>query len=94
MQTLHIVDRLLWMAPFVTMGDMNEACRRADVSHEERNEFLTKLLEEHIAPGSREQLKALKLQWVKQHYPSANEESCGSAKKMAYQAETPRVRRR
>ena len=48
-QTLHVVDRLLWMAPFATASDLNEACRKADVSHEERNHFLTKMLEEHSA---------------------------------------------
>ncbi len=94
-QTLHIVDRLLWMAPFVTVGDLNEACRRADVSHEERHAlaFLTKMLDEHSAPGSREQLRALWSHWVKEQYPSLptqpEERGNGGRGRMSNQAETP-----
>jgi hypothetical protein len=89
-QTLHIVHRLLWMAPFATVTDLNEACRRADVSHEERNDFLTKMLEEHSATGSREQLKALWWLWVKEQYPTQPEESANEGRgKMRNQAETP-----
>jgi len=81
-QTLHIVDRLLWMAPFSTASDLNEACRKADVSHEERNDFLTMMLDEHSAPGSREQLRRLWSQWVTEKYPtSAAEEDANSGKK-------------
>ena len=79
-QTLHVVDRLLWMAPFATASDLNEACKRADVSHEERNRFLTSMLDEHSAPGSREQLKKLWSEWVKEQYPSTVEESASSGK--------------
>ncbi len=68
-QTLHIVDRLLWMAPFATATDLNEASRRADVSHEERNRFLTKMLDEHSAPGSLEQLRKLWSQWPLLFHP-------------------------
>ena len=87
-QTLHIVDRLLWMAPFATATDLNEACRRADVSHEERNNFLTKMLDEHSAPGSREQLRKLWSEWVKEQYPSTAEESATPGR-VTGDAETP-----
>jgi hypothetical protein len=49
----------MWMLPFVTVSDLNAACKIADVSHETRNNFLQKMRDEHSAPGSREQLKAL-----------------------------------
>ena len=88
-QTLHIVDRLLWMAPFATATDLNEACRRADVSHEERNDFLTKMLDEHSAPGSREQLRTLWSQWVKEKYPTNAEEEDANAGKLSNEAQTP-----
>ena len=89
-QTLHVVDRLLWMAPFATASDLNEACKRADVSHEERNNFLTKMLDEHSAPGSREQLKKLWSEWVKEKYPSTAEESATPGKETGDgYAETP-----
>ena len=77
-QTLHVVDRLLWMAPFATATDLNEACRKADVSHEERNAFLTMMLNEHSAPGSREQLRRLWSQWVKEKYQTRAETPEGS----------------
>ncbi len=86
-QTLHIVDRLLWMAPFATATDLDEASRRADVSHEERNRFLTKMLDKHSAPGSREQLRSLWSQWVKEQYPTTTDESANSGK-MRTEAET------
>ena len=40
-----------------------------------KNTFLAKLLDEHSAPGSREQLKALQVwsQWVKELYPTKPE---------------------
>jgi hypothetical protein len=89
-QTLHVVDRLLWMAPFAIATDLNEACRRADVrvSHEERNRFLTKMLDEHSAPGSCEQLRKLWSEWVKEQYPTTAEESANPGR-MRGDAETP-----
>ncbi len=77
------------MAPFATVTDLNEACRRADVSHEERNRFLTKMLDEHSAPGSREQLRKLWSQWVKEQYPTT-EESANPGRTRG-DAETPEV---
>ena len=76
------------MAPFATASDLNEACKRADVSHEERNRFLTSMLDEHSAPGSREQLKKLWSEWVKEKYPSTAEESATPGK-VTGGAETP-----
>ena len=87
-QTLHVVDRLLWMAPFATASDLIEASKRADVSHVARNNFLTKMLDEHSAPGSREQLKKLWSEWVKEKYPSTAEESATPGK-VTGDAETP-----
>jgi hypothetical protein len=76
------------MAPFATATDLNEASRKADVSHEERNEFLTKMLDEHSAPGSREQPRKLWSEWVKEQYPTQPEESANEGG-MKIQAETP-----
>jgi hypothetical protein len=33
-KTLHIVDRVLWMLQFATNTVLNEAAKKADVSHE------------------------------------------------------------
>jgi hypothetical protein len=66
-KTLHIVDRIMWMLPFVTVSDLNAACKRADVSHETRNNFVQKMRDEHSAPGSRGQ-KALWSAWVRHYY--------------------------
>ena len=88
-QTLHVVDRLLWMAPFATASDLNEACRKADVSHVDRNDFLTMMLDEHSAPGSREQLRRLWSQWVKEKYPRRAEEDANSGKKLKNAVQTP-----
>ena len=57
--TLHIVDRIMWMLPFVTKTDLDTAAQKADVGMETRNAFLEKLLNEHSQPGSEEQLKTL-----------------------------------
>jgi hypothetical protein len=35
-KTLHIVDRVLWILPFATNTDLNEAAKKADISHESR----------------------------------------------------------
>ncbi len=66
--TLHILDRVMWMLPFATVSDLNQACERVDVSHDTRNAFLQKMQAEHSAQGSSEQLKNLWLAWLKQHY--------------------------
>jgi hypothetical protein len=56
-KTLHVVDKVLWMLPFVTNTDLNDSAMKADVSHESRNGFLQKLLEEHSHARARKQLK-------------------------------------
>ena len=88
--TLHIVDRVMWMLPFVTVTDLNEACKKADVSHETRNLFLQKMLAEHSAIGSREQLKELWVDWVVNHYPMvmADQDEAGG-RKLIMDAATP-----
>jgi hypothetical protein len=50
--TLHVVDNVFWMLLFVIKTAMNDACARATVSHESRNNFLQKFLDEHKAPGT------------------------------------------
>ena len=41
---LHVVDRLMLIVPFVTVRDLNDACKRADTSHEARSQFLRRSL--------------------------------------------------
>ncbi len=58
-KTLHIVDRVLWMEPFATNTEMNEAAimMKANDSQDSRNGFLQKLLGQHNIVGARQQLK-------------------------------------
>ena len=86
-KTLHVLDRVMWMLPFATVTDLNDACKRADVSHEARNTFLQKMLDEHSADGSREQLKTLWLDWVQRHYRA--EAAAGSGGRCGTEAVTP-----
>ena len=63
---------------------MNDACKRANVSHVSRNNFLQMLLHEHKAPESRDQLKELWTEWLDKYYVSeavgdANEAITGRA---------------
>ena len=46
------------------------------------------MLDEHSAPGSREQLRTLWSQWVKEQYPTTAEESANSGK-LRTEAEIP-----
>ncbi len=46
------------------------------------------MLNEHSAPGSREQLRTLWSQWVKEQYPATADESANSGR-MRNEAETP-----
>ncbi len=75
-KTLHIVDRVLWMLPFATNTDLNEAAD-SDISHESRNGFLQKLLDEHSISGGRQQLKELWGKWIETNYGAAGPESTG-----------------
>ncbi len=68
-------------------GMQSVRCRRADVSHEVRNTFLAKMLDEHSAPRSHKQPKTLWSQWVKEQYPTELEGSGDGG--MGDEAETP-----
>ena len=43
----------MWMLPFVTKRDLEQAAQTAHVSLETRNLFLNKMLSEHSQPGIR-----------------------------------------
>ncbi len=60
-KTLHMVVYALWMLPFNTKTDLNEAATQAHISHESRNAFLKTLQadSEHSQNGAREQLKTV-----------------------------------
>ena len=66
--TLHIIDQLMWMLPFVTKTDLETAAKAKGVSQETRNTFLNKMLAEHSLPGVRDQLKTLWATWVESNY--------------------------
>ena len=66
--TLHIIDQLMWMLPFVTKTDLETAAKAKGVSQETRNTFLNKMLAEHSLPGVRDQLKTLWATWVEKNY--------------------------
>jgi hypothetical protein len=70
-KTVRIVDRVLWMLPFATNADLNEAAKKADVSHESRDGFLQKLWRKHSIIGARQQLKELWGKWVETNYGAA-----------------------
>jgi hypothetical protein len=86
-KTLHIVDRVLWLLPFATNTDLNEAAMKADISHDSRNGFLQKLLGEHSIMGARQQLKELWGKWIEKNYGAAGPESTGRG--YGAEAETP-----
>ena len=54
----------MWMLPFVTKRDLEQAAQTAHVSLETRNLFLNKMLSEHSQPGIRNQLHSLWTEWV------------------------------
>ena len=66
--TLHIVDMIMWMRPFVTKTDLETAAKAKGVSQETRNTFLNKMLAEHSLPGVRDQLMTLWATWVESNY--------------------------
>jgi hypothetical protein len=63
-----MIDRVMWMLPFVTRSDLEAAAQQADVSMEIRNHFLNKLLHEHGQTGIRKQLQTLWTEWVEKNY--------------------------
>ena len=58
----------MWMLPFVTKRDLEQAAQTAHVSLETRNLFLNKMLSEHSQPGIRLQLQTLWTAWVVKTY--------------------------
>jgi len=54
----------MWMLPFVTKRDLEQAAQTAHVSRETRNLFLNKMLSEHSQTGIRLQLQTLWTEWV------------------------------
>ena len=54
----------MWMLPFVTKRDLEQAAQTAHVSLETRNLFLNKMLSEHSQTGIRNQLHSLWTEWV------------------------------
>jgi hypothetical protein len=82
-KTLHIVDRVLWMLPFATNTDLNEAAKKADISHKSRNGFIQK----HSIIGARQQLKEHWGKWIESSHSAAGPESAGRG--YGAEAETP-----
>jgi hypothetical protein len=86
-KTLHIEHRVLWMLPFATNTDLNEAAMEVDVSHDSRNGFFQKLLGEHSFIGARQELKELWGKWIETNYGAAGPESTGRG--YGAESETP-----
>jgi hypothetical protein len=86
--TLHIIDQLMWMLPFVTKTDLETAAKAKGVSQETRNTFLNKMLAEHSLPGVRDQLMDLWATWVENNHA---EEPVAAARSLALSmdAQTP-----
>mmetsp|Transcript_52038 Transcript_52038/g.108692 ORF Transcript_52038/g.108692 Transcript_52038/m.108692 type:complete len:383 (-) Transcript_52038:61-1209(-) len=70
-KTLHIVDQALWMLPFSTKTDLEDAAKHSGVSVESRNAFLKTLSDEHSLPEARAQLETLWTDWLARKYPEA-----------------------
>lgn len=81
------MDKVLWMLPFATNTDLNEAAKKADISHESRNGFLQKLLNEHSISGARQQLKELWGKWIETNYGADGPES--TRRSYGAEAKTP-----
>jgi hypothetical protein len=76
-RTLHMVDYALWMLPFGTKTDLNQAA--TEISHDLRNSFLKMMLDEHSQKGAREQLKELWAAWIEQFYSDTAEQRAGGS---------------
>ena len=85
--TLHIIDRTMWLLPFVIKTNLDITAQKADVCMETRNAFLEKLLNEHSQPGSEEQLKTLWGKWVDTNYGKELEPEARSS--LGMEAKTP-----
>ncbi len=62
-----MIDRVMWMLPFVTRSDLETAAQQADVSMETRNHFLNKL-PARAWSSIRNQLQSLWTEWVEKNY--------------------------
>jgi hypothetical protein len=67
-----MIDRVMWMLPFVTRDDLEAAAQQADVNMETINHFLNKLLHEHGQTGIRKQLQTSWTEWVEKNYGDNN----------------------
>jgi hypothetical protein len=54
--TLHLIDQALWMSPFSTTTDLEEAAKLANISLDRSSVFLKTLREEHSLPEAQAQL--------------------------------------
>ena len=70
-KTLHIVDQALWMLPFSTKTDQEDAAKYAGIPVDDRNSFLKTLCDEHSLPEARAQLETLWTHWLARTYPAA-----------------------
>ena len=77
----------MWLLPFVTKTDLDQAAQKVVVSMETRNAFLEKLLNEHSQPGIEEQLKTLWGKWVDTNYNKELEPEARSS--LGMEAKTP-----
>ncbi len=74
-----MINRVMWMLPFVTRSDLEAAAQQADVSMETRNHFLNKLLHEHGQTGIRKVLQTLWTEWAEKNYCSQQQEQAVAA---------------
>jgi hypothetical protein len=62
--TLHLIDQALWLSPFSTTTDLEEAAKLADISLDRRSGFLKTLRDEHSLPEAQAQLWKLWKEWL------------------------------
>ena len=62
--TLHLIDQALWLCPFSTSTDLEEAAKIADISLDRRSGFLKTLRDEHSRPEAQAQLWKLWKEWL------------------------------
>ncbi len=62
--TLHLIDQALWLSPFSTSTDLEEAAKIADISLDRRSGFLKTLRDEHSRPEAQAQLWKLWKEWL------------------------------
>ena len=62
--TLHLIDQALWLSPFSTSTDLEEAAKIADISLDRRSGFLKTLRDEHSLPEAQAQLWKLWKEWL------------------------------